>query len=66
MTDLEQSPVTRRTTTTYKGRRIVISLRKDDTISLRLERQRGAEAIIPIRRLLELGVGQPGIPPRTR
>ena len=46
MTDLEQSPVTRRTTTTYKGRRIIISLRKDDTISLRLERQRGAEAII--------------------
>lgn len=38
MTDLENSPVTRRTTTTYKGRRIVVTLHKDDRIELRLER----------------------------
>ena len=38
MTDLSTSPVTRRTTITFKGRRILVTLRADDQIEFRLER----------------------------
>lgn len=53
MTDLETSPVTRRTTAMYKGKRIIVTLRKDDQIELRLERQRGPEIVLPLLYLLE-------------
>lgn len=53
MTDLEKSPVTRRTTATFKGRRIVVTLRKDDMIELRLERSRKPEVVFPIRYALD-------------
>lgn len=42
MTDLEKSPVTRRSTVKHKGRRIIVELRGDDTISFRGERLRFA------------------------
>lgn len=53
MTDLETSPVVRRTKTTFKNKRIVVKLRMDDQIELRLERARKPELIVPIRFLLE-------------
>jgi len=53
MTNLETSPVVRRTTATFKNKRIVIKLRKDDQIELRLERARKPELVVPIRFLLE-------------
>ncbi len=47
MTDLEASPVTRRTSTKYKGRRLVVELRSDDTIALRGERLR-FKLVVPL------------------
>jgi hypothetical protein len=40
MTDMSKSPVTRRSTVKWKGRRIYITLRADDQIEFRLERVR--------------------------
>jgi hypothetical protein len=53
MTDLEGSPVSRRTTVAYKGRRIIVTLRADDQIELRLSGLRKAEIVIPIAYMLE-------------
>lgn len=53
MTDLERSPVTRRTTATFKGRRVIVTLRSDDQIELRLQGLRSSELKIPVVYLLE-------------
>lgn len=59
MTDLAKSPVTRRTTLTFKGRRVLVTLREDDVIVLRLERL--SESIkIPIADLLRREYGAAG------
>jgi len=69
MTDLANSPVTRRTTLTFKGRRVLVTLRADDVIVLRLERL--TETIkVPIADLLRREYGAAGadvsIPQRRR
>lgn len=43
MTNLETSPVTRRATSTNRGRRLIISLNRDDTVTIRLQGLRHAE-----------------------
>lgn len=52
MTDLETSPVTRRSNTKYKGRRVIVTLRSDDKISFRLERT-SQEVLIDIFRTVQ-------------
>lgn len=59
MTDLDKSPVTRRATATYKGRRIIVTLRSDDVVELRLERSRDpADKVkVDVRTLFERELG---------
>lgn len=59
MTNLENSPVVRRTTTKFKGRRIIVSLRADDVIELRLEHLRDSIKI-PILELMQNNQGAAG------
>lgn len=57
MTELSTSPVARRATSLYKGRRIVVTLRADDCIELRLERLRDSKIKINVRDLYEYLIG---------
>lgn len=67
MTNLETSPVTRRSGCTYMGKRVIVTLRKDDCIELRLERARQPLARIPIHDLCVHNTWSGyGIPPSSR
>lgn len=68
MTNLETSPVVRRSTCTDRGRRLIITLNRDDTMTIRLQGLRHPEMKVHLMDVLRqyTGANSPNvaIPPR--